>query len=105
MLLGFVGACCHGDEASLEQLQALTKVFVPEQVQDDFIEVLCMVFCVWRLPLWMRLCSWEGWLTAEQPLRCVGLEQVQDAFIKVCSMPLHYVFAACLAGGLGCRRG
>ncbi|KAF6259184.1 hypothetical protein COO60DRAFT_1626155 [Scenedesmus sp. NREL 46B-D3] len=27
------------DEASLAQLQALTKVFVPEQVQDDFIEL------------------------------------------------------------------
>jgi hypothetical protein len=68
---GSVRAWCDGDEdeASLEQLQAPTKVFVPEQVQDDFIEVRCYaVTCMaaaalavlllhaWLLLLWMRLC-------------------------------------------------
>lgn len=38
-VVGCVQVETEEDETTLEQLRALTKVFVPEKVQDDFMEV------------------------------------------------------------------
>lgn len=44
------------DETTLEQLRALKRVFVPQKVQDDFMEVsgrtaAASVLCLWTTPL------------------------------------------------------
>jgi hypothetical protein len=63
------------DETTLEDLHALTRVFVPEQVQEDFAEVR-------QLVRFLKEQVQEDFAEVRQLVRCLK-EQVQEDFAEV----------------------